>query len=183
MLNALLRRRLAEVSGLPQAELAALLPAARAATPRREAPTVTGRSSPSLLRGLMKCVLLEPELIRKIVVPRPEDAGLEGDALTALAEFCAATRGPLTTQGIMQHFADSPHEAVLLGALAAGESEGLSAESLEIQLSEGVQRYWMVQHRRGASAAERPGVPGLPPEEAERARQRDLVRERLRPRR
>ena len=184
LLRTLLRRRLAEVSGLPEAELGALLPAGRATSAPRAPAPAPGRGSPSLLRGLMKCALLEPELIRKIVLPRPEDAGPEGDALTALAEFCAATEGPLTTQGVMQYFAQSPHEPILLAALTAGESEGLSGEPLEIQLSEGVQRYWMVQHRRGASdSGERPGAPGLPPEEAERARQRRLVQERLRPRR
>jgi DNA primase len=184
LLQTLLRRRLAEVSGLPEPELGALLPAARVPGARRAPTPAAGRSSPSLLRGLMKCVLLEPELIRKIALPKPEDAGPEGDALSAVAEFCAATEGPLTTQGIMQHFAESLHEPVLVAALTAGENEGLSGESLEIQLSEGVQRYWMVQRRRGGPGAiEGPAGMELSPEEAERARQRGLVRERLRPRR
>jgi hypothetical protein len=77
----------------------------------------------------------------------------------------------------MQHFATSPHEPVLVEALTAGESEGLSAESLEIQLMEGVKRYWAIRQRRdGISGA---GTVELSPEEAERARQRGLVQERL----
>ena len=175
MLSALLRRRLAVVAGLPENELAALLPAAR--NPAVAKPTVTapGRSAPSLLRGLVKCILLEPQLVHRTEVPRPVDAGEEGAALAALVDLCAAARQSLTTAGVMQHFASTPHERVLVEALTAAESEGLSAESLEIQLVEGVKRYWTIRHRREGTA----GAAELSAEEAERARQRSLVQERL----
>jgi DNA primase len=177
MLSALLRRRLAVVAGLPESELAGLLPVARDQAGQRPTVPSPRRIAPSLLRGLIKCVLLEPQLVRRFEVPRPTEAGEEGAALAALADLCVAAETPLTTAGVMQHFATSPHEPVLVEALTAGESEGLSAESLEIQLMEGVKRYWAIRQRRdGISGA---GTVELSPEEAERARQRGLVQERL----
>lgn len=176
VLAALLRRRLAEIAGLPDSELAALLPPAPVA--RRQPTIASVRSTPSLLRDLIKCVLLEPDLARKLDVPRPADAGADGAALAALIGFCLDNDGPLTTAGVMQHFAGGAHDAVFLAALTAGEIEGLSAESLEIQLVEGVKRYWTVRQKRiDPSESAAPIV--LSPEEAERARQRKLVQERL----
>jgi len=180
VLGALLRRRLAAIAGLPEAELAALLPPAPGVARERPTPATPVRSAPSLLRNLIKCVLLEPALARRIDVPRPIDAGAEGVALGALIGFCVDNDGPLTTAGVMQHFAGTAHDAVFLAALTAGESEGLSAESLEIQLVEGVKRYWTVRHKRtGASEGPGAGAMELSPEEMERARQRRLVQERL----
>jgi DNA primase len=179
VLSALLRRRLAATAGLPDAELAALLPAPPGAA-SRPTPAAAARSAPSLLRDLIKCVLLEPDLARRIEVPRPDDAGADGAALAALVGFCVDSDAPLTTAGIMQHFAGSAHDAVFLAALTAGESEGLSAESLEIQLAEGVKRYWTLRQKRvGPAETQVPRPIDLSPEEAERARQRRLVQERL----
>jgi DNA primase len=180
VLAALLRRRLAEIAGLPEAELAALLPPAPAPAGAKPAAVASARRAPSLLRDLIKCVLLEPGLARKIEVPRPFDAGPDGAALAALVDFCRDNDGPLTTAGVVQHFAGGAHDAVLLAALTAGESEALSAESLEIQLVEGVKHYWTVRQKRASpSEAEGLGPLDLSPEEAERARQRRLVQDRL----
>src|SRR5208282_6132002 len=59
VLAALLRRRLAAIAGLPEAELSALLPPAPQVASRRPDPAPAGRSAPSVLRDLIKCVLLE----------------------------------------------------------------------------------------------------------------------------
>jgi hypothetical protein len=67
---------------------------------------------------------------------------------------------------------------VLIAALTAAESEGLSGESLETQLLEGVKHYWTVRQKRSEAPAGSSPVE-LSPEEAERARQRTLVRTRL----
>ena len=176
VLAALLRRRLADVAGLPEAELATLLPPPD--RPERRPAAASGRSAPSLLRDLIKCLLLEPQLARKIDVPAPTDAGEDAAALAALVQFCRGSDGPLTTAGVIQHFAGGAHDAILLAALTAGESEGLNAESLEIQLAEGVKRYWSLRQRR-STPTEASGAITLSPEEAERARQRRLVQERL----
>jgi len=178
VLAVLLRRRLGEVSGLSEAELGRLLPGSHTpANSRAATPPPAPRNAPSLLRDLVKCVLLEPGLVHKVAaVPKPEDGGEEGAALAALAEFCAAAE-TLTTAGVMQHFAGTPHEAVLVDALTAAETEGLSAESLEIQFRDGVQHYWTTRRRRGGP--EGAGGVALSAEEAERARQRSLVQQRL----
>jgi DNA primase len=182
VLAALLRRRLAEIAGLPEAEMRTLLPFAPVAASRPRA-TTPGRSTPSLLRDLIKCVLVEPELLRKIDIPRPGEPGMDAEALGALIDFGAASGGPLTTAGVMQHFAGSSHETVLVAALTAAESDGLSGESLETQLIEGVKHYWMMRQRRSALPGDEvpPGGSSvdLSPEEAERARQRRLVQARI----
>jgi DNA primase len=179
VLAALLRRRLAEIAGLPEAELATLLPFAADAASRPPRPAAPSRSTPSLLRDLIKCVLLDPTLVRKIDIPQPSDAGVDGAGLAALIDFCRESGGPLTTAGVMQHFAGSPHEAGLVAALTAAESEGLSGESLETQLLEGVKHYWTMRQKRSGAADEGAPPVELSPEEAERARQRRLVQARL----
>ena len=85
----------------------------------------------------------------------------------------------LTTPGVMQHFAGSPHEPLLVAALTAAETEGLSGEAVETQLLEGVRHYWMVHQKRSGSVDETALPVELSPEEAERTRQRRLVQSRL----
>ena len=179
VLAALLRRRLAQIAGLPEAELAALLPVATDIATRPARAGTPTRSTPSLLRDLIKCVLLDPMLARKIDIPQPSDAGADGAVLAALIDFCTASGVALTTAGVMQHFAGSPHETVLVAALTAAESEGLSGESLETQLLEGVKHYWTLRQKRSGPDGEGLTRVELSPEEAERARQRGLVRARL----
>ena len=178
VLAALLRRRLAEVAGLPERELASLLPVAADEQARapRAAPAV--RAAPSLLRRILECVLSAPELARTVDLPRPEGEGADGDALAALGEFCTASAGPLTTAGMLQHFAGSPHEGALVAALTSAESEGLSEDAVETQLLDGVRHYWKLRQKR-SGATEAVSAVELSPEESERARQRKLVQSRL----
>ena len=80
----------------------------------------------------------------------------------------------------MQYFSGSSHEQTLVSALTAGENDGLEGELLEIQLVEGVKRYWLNAQKRGDGEGSRRDAPvDLSPEEAERARQRQLMRDRL----
>jgi DNA primase len=179
ILAALLRRRLAEIARLPERELSSLLPVAADAPLRSAQPTSPARAAPSLLRGLIKCVLTEPELIRKVEVPQPSDGDPESAALSALVEFCAGSGTPLTTPGVMQHFSGSPHESVLVAALTAAETEGLSGEAVETQLLEGVRHYWTLRQKRSGPDEDTASPVELSPEEVERARQRRLVQSRL----
>ncbi len=181
VLAALLRRRLAEIAGLPERELVALLPVAADAAPKahKAGPPASSRSAPSLVRGLIKCVLSEPELARKVEVPRPEGDDPDAAALAALVAFCAGAGAPLTTPGVMQHFAGSPHEPVLIAALTSAESEGLAGDAVETQLIDGVRHYWTLRQRRSGAVGDAAPPVELPPEEAERARQRRLVQSRL----
>jgi DNA primase len=176
---ALIRQRLAELAGLPEREMTALLPLQQApSAPVRRA--AGSRPAPSLVRGLIQCVLLEPELARRIPVPKPQDAIGEGAALAALVAFCETCKAPLTTAGVMQHFAGGPYEEIFVAALTAAESEGLTSELLEIELVEGVKRYWLNAQKRGDNAESRRAPPAeLSVEETERARQRQLARDRV----
>ncbi len=177
VLATLLRRRLAELAGLRESEMDTLLPVPRAAT-TAAVRTRPQRMAPSLLRGVLQCVLLEPDLTHRFDVPEPIGAGAEGDALAAVVAYCRASAPPLTTAGVLQQFAGSPHESTLVAALTAGEIEGLAGELLEVQLVEGIKRYWLNAQKRGDSAVSRHAPPlELSPEETERARQRQLARQ------
>jgi len=195
VLLALLRRRLAELTGLPEAELRPLLGgSATIDRPRDAAPAPdraparsdertrwTGlgkagqRRAPSLVRELIQALLLQPELARSTAVPQPDDGTPEGDALGALVVLCRASECPLTTAGVMQHFADSPHEPVLASALASAEDHGITAEHAAEHLSAGVARYWQQALRAGRPGGPDVGAPATP-EEAERLRQLEIVR-------
>lgn len=181
VLGALLRQRLAELAGLPEREMTALLPPQKAAA---TAPPVRrggfSRPAPSLIRGLIQCVLLQPELVRRIPVPKPLGTSSDGAALAALVAFCETSKAPLTTAGVMQHFAGRTYETIFVAALTAAESEGLTGELLETELVEAVKRYWLNARKRGDDAESRRGPPvDLSVEETERARQLQLARDQL----
>jgi DNA primase len=194
VLTALMQRRLADLTGLPENELRRLLghraEPARArshddtsgAQGSRDEPSrrplrpaqFGQRRAPSLVRELIQALLLQPELARSGTLPRPEGGTPEDAALSALVAYCAGSEHTLTTAGVMQYFAESPHESVLAGALAAAEDAGITAEHAAVQLADGVARYWQQAQREGF-----PGVPGesVPTaEEAERLRQLEMVR-------
>ncbi|MGH8713760.1 MAG: DNA primase [Casimicrobiaceae bacterium] len=178
VLATLMRRRLAELAGLRETEMDTLLPPPQRAGSASSARPRPQRAAPSLLRGILQCVLLEPDLTHRLAVPEPIDAGADGEALAALVAHCRASAPPLTTAGVLQRFAGSPHEGTLIAALTAGETDGLAGELLEVQLVEGIKRYWLNVQKHGDSAASRHSPPlDLSPEEIERARQRHLARQ------
>ena len=179
VLAALLRRRLGEIAGLPERELVVLLPMASDPSTGAARPAAPTRATPSLLRGLIQCVLTEPQLARKVDLPQLGDGEPEAAALSALVAFCRDGEAPLTTPGVMQHFAGSPHEPVLVAAVTAAENEALSGEAVETQWLEGVRHLWTLRQKRSGSMEETALPVELSPEEVERARQRRLVQTRL----
>jgi len=184
VLRALVRRRLAELAGLPESELRALVQAGDAATaPVAPSPAPPAarrgpprRSAPSLARELIAGILLQPEVARTLALPRPADRSPEAAALAALADYCAAHGGPLTTAGVMQHFADSPHDGVLAAVLATVNDHGLSPEIGEAQLRDGVQRWWRNAQIAGTVDVLPDEVGPASKEDAERQRQLAVVR-------
>ena len=200
VLGALLRRRLADLTGLPETELRALLGQIAATDRGRSAPPASGapspgredapkrrptwatqhgqRRAPSLVRELIQALLLQPELARSNAVPQPTDGTPDGAALAALVRFCAESEHTLTTAGVVQYFAQSPHDSVLASALATAEDHGITAEHAAMHLKAGVARYWQQAQRAG-----HPGSPesATPPtaEESERLRQLEMVRRTL----
>ena len=189
VLAALLRHRLAALAGLPEHELRGLLGPAAAgrSAPETELPTGTRRPSgrapagprrraPSLLRELIQCVLLQPELAATVVLP-PEGTGSpDAAALAALVAHCRECAPPLTTPAVMQAFAASPHERVLAEALATATDHGLGQEQAQAALEHGVARLWEHAARSGRVQ----GLAATPSprsaEETERLRQLALVR-------
>ena len=135
------------------------------------------RQAPSLVRELIQGLLLQPAMGRSVAVPEPDDGTAEGAALAALARFCGSGEHPLTTAGVMQHFAGSPHERVLTDVLVAAEDHRISDEQAAEHLKAGVLRYWEQAKRAGRPVATRGDeVPPVTPEETERLRQLELVR-------
>jgi DNA primase len=187
VLTALLRRRLAELTGLPETELRGLLRGSGSREPgiaappdpasnavRRSGPKA--RPAPSLVRELIQGLLLQPAMGRSVAVPEPDDGTPEGAALAALARFCGSGEHPLTTAGVMQHFAGSPHERILTDALVAAEDHRISDEQAAEHLRAGVIRYWEQAKRAGRPAAPDDDASPATAEETERLRQLDLVR-------
>ena len=185
MLVALLRRRLAELSGLPEGELKGLLGARGTggpspggeprATERRSA-RLPARRGPSLLRELIQLMLLQPELARGVHLPPLDDMTREAATVCALIEHCS---GPdertMTTAALLQRFADTPHDAVLAQALASAHDVGLPPEEAEIEFQAVVKRLWSQAQREGRATLSADALGDLSSEEAERFRQTALA--------
>jgi DNA primase len=190
VLSALVRKRLAEIVGLPEAELRGLLghdtvrPGQDSRTPPSGEQTRGGarptgrpmsgqRPAPSLVRELIQALLLQPELARSVALPRPDENTPEHAALAALVDYCSASEQPLTTAGVVQHFAGSALEPVLARALATAEDHAITGEHAAEHLRAGVARYWQRAQRAGRITPEA-ATPTT--EEAERLRQLEIVR-------
>ncbi|MBU1213842.1 MAG: DNA primase [Gammaproteobacteria bacterium] len=107
----LLRKQVAALAGLEQAELEALWSIKPVAAPKRPAPQKAKRNQPSLLRPMLRCLLMKPELARKL----PSDwstEGVEGAAIAALSDWLHEGADEVTTAALIQHFQDTPHAAV-----------------------------------------------------------------------
>ncbi len=193
ILHALLTRRLAEMTGLPEPTLRGLMGSAGApstapppasddavepetgefAALRRRAlpPGRRVRRSPSLARGLLHALLMQPALANSVDIPEPDDGTPEGAALAAVLEALRAQ--PMTTQGLVQHFSGSAHEGVIVGTLAADEGEEIAPEEAESMLRDGIAR-WTA--RREAARTDR--LLEVPLERMTAA-EREAVRQRL----
>ncbi len=196
ILLAILRRRLSELSGLPETELRGLLnlPAPAGATShaprdrhddpsgdRRPSPRNAGfranvRRPPSLARELIQGLLLQPALARALEFPRPDDGTPDSATLVALVDYCATAEGELTSAGVLQYFAETPHEAVLASVLAMAEDQALTMEMAEVNVRNGLENWWQ-RARRTGTAAPAAQAGGQTPEEIQRLRQLDFVRQ------
>jgi DNA primase len=191
VLATLVRKRLAETVGLPEAELRPLLggESSRRGAPARGAPDAAAasggmarsparmppgrRPAPSLARELIQALLLQPELARSVALPRPDESTPDAAALAALVDYCNGSTHALTTAGVAQHFAGTAVEPVLAQALATAEDHAITVEHAAEHLRAGVARYWQKAQRAGRTA---PGAATPTAEEAERLRQLEIVR-------
>jgi DNA primase len=141
VLAALVRRQLAELTGLPEAQLGSFVRSAapersaQRGEPPRRAPRSAPRRPPSLVRELLTGVVLEPALAHRLDLPGADAPGPEAAAWNAVLAYCREATPELTTAGIVQHFAGTPHEAVLAEVLAAAADQGLPVEQIEVQVA------------------------------------------------
>jgi DNA primase len=163
ILHAVLRRRLAELAGLAEAELRTLLGAAgepnatavpvepeAAPAPRRARPSGgSRRPSPSLARRLLEALLMQPSLASAVDLQNADDGTAEGKALAAVVD--TLREHALSTPAIIQRFAGTSHENAIVAALEAAE-DGLTVEDAEAILRDGSAR---LVAQRGAREIDR----------------------------
>jgi len=114
----LLRKEIAALAGVTQAELEDLYAIKPISAPRRAAPPKAKRATPSGLRTLLRCLVMRPELARKL----PSDwhsEGAEGAAIAALADWLHESADEITTAAMIQQFHATSHEV----AFAAAQGE------------------------------------------------------------
>ncbi|GAB5604407.1 DNA primase [Sideroxyarcus sp. TK5] len=107
----LLRKQVAALAGLEQAELEALWSIKSVTAPKRLAPQKAKRNAPSELRHMLRCLLMKPELARDL--PRDwSNETAEGVAIAALADWLREGADEVSTAALIQHFQDTVHAAV-----------------------------------------------------------------------
>jgi len=186
VLAAILRKRIVELSGLPEDDLRGLLSNGAPAEDRRPSSPPGGskrsfrtpvRRPPSLLRQFIRGLLLLPSLARTHEFPRPDEHSAEAEALAALVAFCADAAEPPTTAAALQAFADSAHAALFADVLASTPGDALDDVALEAEIREGLERWWQQARRSGRPAPAMPDE-AVASEESRRVAQLDYVRSR-----
>jgi DNA primase len=113
----LLRKEVAALAGVTQAELEALWSIKPVATPQRTvaAPPKSKRSAPSGLRTLLRCLVMKPELAREL----PSDwsaEGADGAAIAAVADWLRESADETSMAALIQHFQGTMHENIFAAA-------------------------------------------------------------------
>jgi len=113
----LLRKEVAALAGVTQAELEGLY-AIKPITPSaRRVPQRAARNQISGIRALLRCLLAKPDLAREL----PDEWRAEGsdaEAVGALADYLREQDYAASTAAIIQQFQGTPYEAVLATAEA-----------------------------------------------------------------
>ena len=127
----LLRKEVAALAGVTQAELESLWAIKPIAAPQRAAPQKAKRAAPSGLRTLLRCLVMKPELAREL----PADfqgEGADGAAIASVADWLRESADETSTAAMIQHFQGTAHEAALTAAQAEimqwGEEFNVAAE-------------------------------------------------------
>ncbi len=115
----MLRKEVAALARVEQAELEALWAIKPIAAPQRAAPPKARRAAPSGgLRILLRCLVMKPELARELPGEMHVDSA-DGAAIAALADWLHESADETTTAAMIQHFQGTVHEPVF--ATAQGE--------------------------------------------------------------
>ena len=177
-ISLLLRKEIAALGGITQAELEALYAIKPLGASARRAPPKALRSVPSVTRALLRCLLADTALVQGL----PAGWSVEGEgaeSIAALTEFLRAQEGVVSTAAIIQHFQGTQFEAILATAEAdimhwgedfnvAAEFNGLLARQREEQRK--------LQWRELEAKFQRDGLRGL--SEQERALYLQLLQEK-----
>ena len=145
----LLRKEVAALAGITQAELEGLYAIKPVGIAARRVPQKAPRNGFPGLRALLRCLLAKPELAQEL----PVEWSVEGnDAATvaALVEFLREQDFIVSTAAIIQQFQGSPHETILAVAQAdimqwgeefdvAAEFHGMLAKQREEQCKQQLQ--------------------------------------------
>ncbi len=118
----LLRKEIANLAGVTQAELEALWSVKPVAAAPRAAPKKAARSTPSMLRLLLRALVMAPALARELPSGALFD-GEEGAAILAIADWLQESAEEASTAALSQHF---------LGTAHAGPITRAQAESLQL---------------------------------------------------
>jgi hypothetical protein len=86
---------------------------------------------------LLEALLMQPSLASAVDFKDADDASVEGKALAAVMD--ALSRQAMSTPAIVQRFAGTAHESVIVAALEAAE-DGLTVEDAEAILRDGSAR-------------------------------------------
>ena len=197
VLAALITRRIAELAGLSEAQIAPIVQAPmrprmsddaserrrddlgddhRARDPAfrpRAGSRLPVRRAPSLARQLLQAVLLQPSVVRDVDIPPTGENTPDAAALAAVVEHCAGAAGEVTAAGIVQTFMGTEHESSIASALASTEDQDLSVEQAGSILRDGVARWREQDEQRRLQALTTLPLEELTPE------QRELIQNRL----
>jgi DNA primase len=111
----LLRKEVAALAGVTQAELEALWSIKPVAAPSRQAPPKAKRAAPSGLRTLLRCLVMKPELARELPKDFQAD-GADGAAIVAIADWLNESADETSAAAMIQHFQGSTYETALNAA-------------------------------------------------------------------
>ncbi|HEX5362714.1 MAG TPA: DNA primase [Gallionella sp.] len=117
----LLRKEVAALAGVSQAELEALYEIRPVARPARPAPKKAGRAAPSGRRLLLQCLIARPALGAKLPADWQGD-GAEDEVIHVLLAALRETDYTLSGPALTQYFQGTMHER----AIAAAEADMLS---------------------------------------------------------
>ncbi|MEO6421888.1 MAG: DNA primase [Candidatus Nitrotoga sp.] len=131
----LLRKEVAALAGITQAELEALYVIKPIGALPRRAPQKAARPVASNLRVLLRCLLFQPDLAREL----PENwvaVGEEAAAITALTEWSRAQEGAISTAAMIQNFQGTVHDSLFSAEQAEimqwGETFNVAAEFQDV---------------------------------------------------
>lgn len=131
----LLRKEVAALAGITQAELEALYEIKPIGALSRRAPQKAARPVASNLRVLLRCLLFQPDLAREL----PENwkaVGEEAAAITALTEWSSAQEGAISTAAMIQNFQGTVHDSLFSAEQAEimqwGETFNVVAEFQDV---------------------------------------------------